>query len=50
LTPETYKRLVHGRLRQGRWHVYPMPPNSALLTDALGLQLRCAHRAAKRER
>jgi hypothetical protein len=24
--------------------------NSALLTDALGLQLRCAHRAAKRER
>jgi len=25
-------------------------PNSALLTDALGLQLRCAHRAAKRER
>jgi hypothetical protein len=25
-------------------------PNSALLADALGLQLRCAHRAAKRER
>jgi hypothetical protein len=24
-------------------------PNSALLTDALRLQLRCAHRAAKRE-
>jgi hypothetical protein len=27
-----------------------MRSNSALLTDALGLQLRCAHRAAKRER
>jgi hypothetical protein len=25
-------------------------PNSALLTDALGLQLRRAHRAAKRGR
>jgi hypothetical protein len=25
-------------------------PNSALLTDALGLQLRRTHRAAKRER
>jgi len=25
-------------------------PNSALLSNALGLQLRCAHRAAKRER
>jgi hypothetical protein len=25
-------------------------PNKALLTDALGLQLRHAHRAAKRER
>jgi len=24
--------------------------NSALLTDALRLQLRCTHRAAKRER
>ena len=27
-----------------------VPSNSALLTDALGLQLRCAHRAAKRGR
>jgi hypothetical protein len=27
-----------------------MLPNSALLTDALGSQLRRAHRAAKRER
>jgi len=27
-----------------------LQPNSALLTDALGSQLRCAHRAAKRER
>ena len=25
-------------------------PNNALLTNASGLQLRCAHRAAKRER
>jgi hypothetical protein len=28
----------------------PMQPNSALLTDAWGLQLRCAHGAAKRGR
>jgi 5-methylcytosine-specific restriction endonuclease McrA len=34
LTPEKFKRLVHGRLVQGRWHVYPMPPNSRLLSDA----------------
>jgi hypothetical protein len=27
-----------------------MPSNNALLTDALGLQLRSAHRAAKRGR
>ena len=27
-----------------------LPPNSALLTAALSLQLRCARRAAKRER
>ena len=27
-----------------------VPANSALLTDASGLQLRCAHRAAKRGR
>jgi hypothetical protein len=27
-----------------------LPPNSALLTDALVSQLRRAHRAAKRER
>jgi len=26
------------------------PSNNALLSDALGLQLRCARRAAKRER
>jgi hypothetical protein len=25
----------------------PVQPNSRLLTDELGLQLRCAHRAAK---
>ena len=30
--------------------VASVPSNNALLTDALGLQLRCAHRAAKRER
>jgi hypothetical protein len=28
----------------------PVQPNSALLTDTLGLRLRRAHRAAKRER
>jgi hypothetical protein len=27
-----------------------LPPNTALLPDALGLRLRRAHRAAKRER
>jgi hypothetical protein len=30
--------------------VIPLPPNSRFLPDALGLQLRRAHRAAKPER
>ena len=50
LTPETYKRLVHVRLRQGRWHVYPMPPNNPLLADAYNSALRALYGAAKRER
>ena len=52
-----YREIVMPALQLGAsilvsavWIKAAMPPNSALLTDALGLQLRCARRAAKRER
>jgi hypothetical protein len=38
------------KMRMTKPPIRAMTPNSALLTDALGSQLRCAHRAAKRER
>jgi hypothetical protein len=38
------------RLSHKGSHMNGVQSNSALLTDALGLQLRRAHRAAKRER
>ncbi|HWM41860.1 MAG TPA: HNH endonuclease [Burkholderiales bacterium] len=49
MTPEVYRNFVQSRLRRGRWHVHPLPPNSALLTDAFS-SLRCACGAAKRGR
>jgi|tagenome__1003787_1003787.scaffolds.fasta_scaffold20388979_2 hypothetical protein len=50
MIPEVYRHFVHSRLRQGRWHVHPMPPNSALLTDTYTSPLRAQRGAAKRER
>lgn len=50
LTPDTYKHLVHSRLRKGRWHAHGLPPNSRLVTDACTAALRASYSAAQPER
>jgi len=51
LWPNPSRQSVYfGWLGESHLLMCTVRPNSALLTDALRLQLRCARRAAKRER